>query len=124
MRFPKIPLPQEDEVKFHENARDLAIHYMRGYGQRLIRGAISTAKARRHPIVLKKDVEYTAQRLRTSGRHRRHVVFQFLGAGLLGVFIQGFTAEMLSAEPEPWVAVFYVVIGFLGIFAVFWSLIR
>ena len=71
-----------------------------------------------------KDVEYAAQRLRTSGRHRRHVVFQFLGAGLLGVFVQGFTAEMLSAAPEPWVAIFYVVIGFLGIFGVFWSLIR
>ena len=124
MRLPQLPQLQEDEVSFHENARDLAIHYMRSYGQRLIRGAIATAKARSHPIVLKKDVEYVAQRLRATGRHRRHVVFQFLGAGLLGVFVQGFTAEMLSAEPDIWAAVSYVVIGFVGIFGVFWSLIR
>ena len=68
--------------------------------------------------------KYAAQRLRAGGRNRRNVFLQFIGAGLLGVFLQGFTAEMLAAEPEPWVAVFYVVIGFMGIFGVFWSLIR
>jgi uncharacterized membrane protein YuzA (DUF378 family) len=52
------------------------------------------------------------------------VLLQFLGAGLLGVFLQGFTTEMLLAEPNPWTAVVYVVIGFVGIFSVFWSLIR
>jgi len=31
---------------------------------------------------------------------------------------------MLSAAPSPWTAVVYVVIGFAGIFSVFWSLIR
>ena len=93
-------------------------------GQRLVRDAAAAAKSRRHPLVLLKDVQYAAQRLRATGRNRKNVFLQFIGAGLLGVFLQGFTAEMLAAEPEPWVAVFYVVIGFMGIFGVFWSLIR
>jgi pilus assembly protein TadC len=120
-----IPFPKEEsELKFHENARALAVQTMRGYGERLLRESVSAARARSHPIVLKKDVQYASQLLRSSGRNRKNVFFQFLGAGLLGVFLQGFTAEMLSAEPEPWTAVVYVVIGFAGIFGVFWSLIR
>lgn len=121
----RVPLLGEDpDIRFHENARDLAVQYMRRYGERVIRDAVAAARARKHPIVLKQDVQYAAQRLRTSGRSRRNVFLQFLGAGLLGVFVQGFTAEMLGGAPSPWTAVVYVVIGFVGIFSVFWSLIR
>lgn len=121
----RLPLAREEaDLKFHENARDLAIERTRSYGEKLIREAVSAAKARGHPIVLKKDVQYAIQLLRSSGRNRKNVLFQFLGAGLLGVFLQGFTAEMLGADPDPWTAVVYVAIGFIGIFGVFWSLIR
>ena len=113
-----------EQLKFHENARALAVQRIRRYGERLIRESASAAKARKHPIVQKNDVQYAEQRLRATGRNRKNVLLQFLGAGLLGVFLQGFTTEMLSAEPNPWTAVVYVVIGFLGIFGVFWSLIR
>ena len=117
--------PHEDsELKFHEDARAMAVQHVRSYGQRLVRDAAAAAKSRRHPLVLLKDVQYAAQRLRAAGRNRKTVFLQFIGAGLLGVFLQGFTAEMLAPDPEPWVAVFYVVIGFMGIFGVFWSLIR
>ncbi len=116
--------PVEPHLRFHENARDLAVQQIRDFGERLIREAVSAARARRHPLVLKKDVQYASQLLRAPGRNRKNVLFQFLGAGLLGVFVQGFTAEMLSGDPNPWTAVVYVVIGFLGIFGVFWSLIR
>jgi len=121
----RVPLLGEDpDIRFHENARDLAVQYTRRYGERVIRDAVAAARAREHPIVLKQDVQYAAQRLRRSGRNRRNVFLQFLGAGLLGVFVQGFTAEMLGGAPSPWTAVVYVVIGFVGIFSVFWSLIR
>ena len=112
------------ELKFHENARALAVAEVRSYGEQLIRESVSTASSRRHPLVLKKDVQYALHLLRRENRNRRSVVLQFLGAGLLGVFLQGFTAEMLGASPQPWIAVAYVVIGFMGIFAIFWSLIR
>lgn len=112
------------ELQFHENARALAVQRIRRYGERLIRESVSAAKARHHPIVRKKDVQYAAQRLTSSGRNRKNVLLQIIGAGLLGVFVQGFTAEMLSQAPNPWVAVVYVVIGFAGVFSVFWSLIR
>ncbi len=102
----------------------MAVEYVRSFGERLVRDSLAAAKARRHPLVLKKDVQYASQRLRAAGRNRRNVFLQFIGAGLLGVFLQGFTAEMLAESPQPWVAVFYVVIGFMGIFGVFWSLIR
>ncbi|MEE8138568.1 MAG: hypothetical protein V3T81_06835 [Thermoanaerobaculia bacterium] len=115
---------EKTEPSFHENARDLAVQQMRRYGERLIRESVSAAKARGHPLVLQKDVQYASQLLRTAGRNRKNVFFQFLGAGLLGVFLQGFTAEMLAEDPNPWTAVVYVVIGFVGIFGVFWSLIR
>ena len=113
-----------EQPKFHENARALAVQKIRRYGERLIRESSQAAKARKHPIVQKGDVQYAVHRVGATGRKRKNVVLQFLGAGLLGVFIQGFTTEMLSAEPNPWTAVVYVVIGFLGIFGVFWSLIR
>lgn len=118
-------LPESaDKLKFHENARALAVQKIRRYGERLIRESASAAKARQHPIVQKKDVSYAVHRLRATGRNRKNVLLQFLGAGLLGVFLQGFTTEMLSVDPNPWTAVVYVVIGFVGIFGVFWSLIR
>lgn len=115
---------EDSELKFHETARDMAIQQIRSYGEALIRQSVSTASSRKHPLVLAKDVQYAAHRLHTEFRNRKNVVFQFLGAGLLGVFLQGFVAEMLSAEPSPWAVATYVVIGFVGIFGVFWSLIR
>lgn len=117
-------MEETDQPAFHENARALTVQKIRRYGEKLIRESVSAAKARKHPIVQKRDVQYAAQRLRAAGRNRTNVLLQFLGAGLLGVFLQGFTSEMLSPEPNPWTAVAYVVIGFVGIFGVFWSLIR
>ena len=117
-------MSEEHEVKFHENARDLAVRQIRSYGEELIRQSVTTAKSRKHPLVQAKDVQFAAHRLHTEFRNRKNVVFQFLGAGLLGVFLQGFVAEMLSAEPSAWAVATYVVIGFVGIFGVFWSLIR
>jgi len=112
------------ELKFHEGARDLAVQQTRSYGEDLVRLAVSTAESRRHPLVMAKDVQYASHRMHTEFRNRKNVVFQFLGAGLLGVFLQGFVAEMLSTEPSAWAVAVYVVIGFVGIFGVFWSLIR
>jgi hypothetical protein len=112
------------ELKFHEQARDQAVQQIRTYGQELIQESVSTAQTRKHPLVLQKDVQYAAHRLHTEFRNRKNVLFQFLGAGLIGVFLQGFTAEMLTAEPNLWAVVVYVVVGFMGLFGVFWSLIR
>ena len=121
LHVPDAPPP---ELKFHEHARDHAVELIRDYGGRLIRGSVSTAGSRKHPLVLKKDVQFASQRLQTEFRNRKNVVFQFLGAGLLGVFVQGFTAEMLAESPQLWTVAVYVVIGFIGLFGVFWSLIR
>ena len=118
------PTVDEQELKFHEGARDLAVQHTRSYGEELVRMSVSTAESRHHPLVLAKDVQYASHRLHTEFRNRKNVVFQFLGAGLLGVFLQGFVAEMLSTEPSAWAVAVYVVIGFVGIFGVFWSLIR
>ena len=115
---------EDQELKFHEGARDLAVQQIRSYGEELVRMSVSTAESRHHPLVLAKDVQYASHRLHTEFRNRKNVVFQFLGAGLLGVFLQGFVAEMLSANPSAWAVAVYVVIGFVGIFGVFWSLIR
>lgn len=114
----------EQELKFHEGARDLAVQQIRSYGEELVRLSVSTAESRHHPLVLAKDVQYASHRLHKEFRNRKNVIFQFLGAGLLGVFLQGFVAEMLSPEPSAWAVAVYVVIGFVGIFGVFWSLIR
>jgi len=113
-----------EEIHFHEHARDQAVQQIRTYGQELIRESVATAKTRRHPLVLQKDVQYASHRLHTEFRNRKNVLFQFMGAGLIGVFLQGFTAEMLTAEPNLWAVVVYVVVGFSGLFGVFWSLIR
>lgn len=118
------PTVEDQELKFHEGARDLAVQQIRSYGEELVRMSVSTAESRHHPLVLAKDVQYASHRLHTEFRNRKNVVFQFLGAGLLGVFLQGFVAEMLSADPSAWAVAVYVVIGFVGIFGVFWSLIR
>lgn len=115
---------EAQELKFHETGRDVAVQQIRSYGEQLVRLSVSTAESRHHPLVLAKDVQYASHRMHTEYRNRKNVVFQFLGAGLLGVFLQGFVAEMLSTEPSAWAVAVYVVIGFVGIFGVFWSLIR
>lgn len=112
------------ELRFHEHARDQITQQIRTYGHELIRESVSTAKARKHPLVQQRDVQFAAQRLHTEFRNRKNVLLQFMGAGLLGVFLQGFTSEMLVAEPNLWAVVVYVVVGFAGLFGVFWSLIR
>ena len=118
------PTENGEVIQFHEHARDQAVQQIRTYGQELVRESVATARTRRHPLVLQKDVQYAAHRLHTEFRNRKNVLFQFMGAGLLGVFLQGFTAEMLTAEPNLWAVVVYVVVGFIGLFGVFWSLIR
>ena len=118
------PAGVEQELKFHESARDLTVQQIRSYGEQLVRLAVSTAESRRHPLVQAKDVQYASLRLQTEFRNRKNVVFQFLGAGLLGVFLQGFVAEIISSDPSAWALAVYVVIGFAGVFGVFWSLIR
>ena len=120
----KEPSPNAEELEFHEHARDQAIQHIRTYGQQLVRESVSTALARSHPLVLQKDVQSASHRIHTEFRNRKNVLFQFMGAGLLGVFLQGFTAEMLTESPNLWAAVVYVLVGFAGLFGIFWSLIR
>lgn len=115
---------RKTELRFHEHARDQLTQQIRTYGHELIRESVSTAKARKHPLVQQRDVQFAAQRLHTEFRNRKNVLLQFMGAGLLGVFLQGFTSEMLLPEPNLWAVVVYVVVGFAGLFGVFWSLIR
>ena len=119
-----VEAKQDSQLKFHEGGRDLAVQQIRSYGEELVRLSVTTAESRRHPLVMAKDVQYASHRLHTEFRNRKNVIFQFLGAGLVGVFLQGFVAEMLSSEPSAWAVAVYVVIGFVGVFGVFWSLIR
>ena len=136
--------PQEPrDLKFHESARDLAVQQIRSYGEELVRQSVSTAESRRHPLVLTKDVQYASHAsLMSAEIHFRSnspasattrpsgaMIEEMAGkasmtGGLLGVFLHGFVAEMLSSEPSAWAVAVYVVIGFIGVFGVFWSLIR
>ena len=112
------------ELPFHEHARDQLTQQIRTYGQELIREAVDTARARKHPLVQQRDVQFAAHRLHTEFRDRTNVLLQIIGAGLIGVFLQGFAIEMLADSPNLWAVVVYVVVGFAGLFGVFWSLIR
>ena len=85
---------------------------------------MAAAHARKHPIVQQRDVQFAARRLHTEFRNRANVLLQIIGAGLIGVFLQGFAIEMLADTPSAWPVVVYVVVGFSGLFSVFWSLIR
>ncbi len=112
------------ELSFHEHARDQLTKQIRTYGQELIRESVDTARARKHPLVQQRDVQFAAHRLHTEFRDRTNVLLQIIGAGLIGVFLQGFAIEMLADSPNLWAVVVYVVVGFAGLFGVFWSLIR
>lgn len=111
-------------LPFHEHARDQLTHQIRTYGEALVRESVDTARARKHPLVQQRDVQFAAHRLHTEFRNRPTVLLQIVGAGLIGVFLQGFTVEMLAETPNLWAVVVYVVVGFTGLFGVFWSLIR
>ena len=118
------PASGSGELSFHEHARDQLTQQIRTYGQELIRESVETARARKHPLVQQKDVQFAARRLHTEFRDRTNVLLQIGGAGMIGVFVQGFAIEMLAQSPNPWAVVVYVVVGFAGLFGVFWSLIR
>lgn len=109
---------------FHEHARDQVTQQIRTYGNELIRESVDIAMARKHPLVQQRDVQFAAQRLHTAFRDRTTAFLQLMGAGLIGVFLQGFAIEMLAESPNLWAVVVYVVVGFAGLFGVFWSLIR
>ncbi len=121
---PTTERDRSKELAFHEHAKDQLTQQIRTYGQELIRESVSTARAQKHPLVQQKDVQQAAHRLHTEFRNRTAVLLQFMGAGLIGVFLQGFAIEMLAENPNLWAVVVYVVVGFAGLFGVFWSLIR
>lgn len=121
---PAEPGTDPKELSFHEHARDQLTQQIRTYGQELIRESVEAARARQHPLVQQRDVQFAAHRLHTGFRNRTTVLLQIIGAGLIGVFLQGFSTEMLAESPNLWAVVVYVVVGFAGLFGVFWSLIR
>jgi uncharacterized membrane protein YuzA (DUF378 family) len=116
--------PSAKELPFHEHARDQLTQQIRSYGQELVRESVDAARARKHPLVQRRDVQFAAHRLHTEIRDRTNMLLQIVGAGLVGIFLQGFAIEMLGEAPNPWAVVVYVVVGFTGLFGVFWSLIR
>lgn len=117
-------LEQAREMPFHEHARDQLTQQIRTYAQQLIRESVDAARTRKHPIVQQRDVKVAARGMHSAFRNRTNMLLQIIGAGLIGVFIQGFAIEMLAESPHPWAVVVYVVVGFTGLFGVFWSLIR
>ena len=118
------PASEDKGLPFHEHARDQLTQQIRTYGHELIRESVEIARARKHPLVQQRDVQFAAQRLHAAVRDRTTVLLQITGAGLIGVFLQGFTIEMLAESPHLWAVVVYVVVGFAGLFGAFWSLIR
>jgi uncharacterized membrane protein YuzA (DUF378 family) len=114
----------QEQLAFHEHGRDQLTKQLRSYGEELIRESVDTARSRKHPLVQRRDVQDAAHRLHIEFRDRTNVVLQIFGAGLIGIFLQGFAFEMLAESPSPWAVVVYVVVGFAGLFGVFWSLLR
>jgi histone H3/H4 len=114
---------EDRELAFHEHARDQITHQVRTYAQELVRRSVDTAHDRNHPLVQQRDVQFAAHRLHTKVRSRTRTLLQVTGAGLVGVFLQGFASEMLAGSPNSWAVVVYVVVGFVGLFGLFWSLI-
>ena len=53
---------ERDELSFHEHARDQLTQQIRTYGQGLIRESVDTARARKHPLVQQRDVQFAARR--------------------------------------------------------------
>ncbi len=117
--MPQIPIDES----FHEEAEREVERHVEEYGARLIQQAKSFSRRRKHPLVLRRDVESAREVLddRPSGVARS--LIQIPSAGLVGAFLHGFTSELLG-DPDPLKTILYVAVGLVGSLGVFYSIFR
>lgn len=115
----QIPIDES----FHEEAEREVERDVEEYGARLIRQAKSFSKRRKHPLVMKKDVQSAREVLDMRPSSVARNLIQIPSAGLVGAFLHGFTSELLG-DADPLKTIVYVAVGLLGSLGVFYSIFR
>jgi hypothetical protein len=107
--------------ELHPQAKKLVKQFINNFTESLIVQAKVLAFRRGAELVLSNDVQEALEIItkeRTKNWKKQIVII--LGSALLGAFVQGFVTE-LSGGNTVLMAV-YTVLGFIGMFLVFWGL--
>jgi protein-S-isoprenylcysteine O-methyltransferase Ste14 len=117
--------PQIDAIdkELHPQAEKTAKQYINEFATSLLLQAKITAYRSKADVVLSSHVD---EALDTINRGRKQIwsreLVIIIGSALLGAFIQGFISERSSGNSL--LIATYVVLGFVGMFLVFWGLRR
>jgi hypothetical protein len=108
----------------HPQAAELIKQYASDFAESLIFQSKILAHQRKDDVVLRSHVEEALTILSTRQQKWRDQIAIILGSALFGAFVQGFTDQWFAEMPNmPLIAV-YVVLGFVGVFGIFYGLRR
>ena len=119
--------PQLEAIdkSLHQQAKSLAKNCVNDFATSLLLQAKLIAYQQKADVVLSRHVEEARDVILNQRKHSRSQELSIaIGGALFGAFAQGFISELSLPMLRPlWIAI-YTVIGFVGIFLVFWGLQR
>ncbi len=111
------------EKELHPQATELAKKYVRDFASSLLFQAKAIATNKKADVVLSSHVE---EALKTIQKQQEdswiNEVCKIIGSALFGAFVQGFVTE-LEAGNTPLI-VTYTIMGFVGVFLIFYGFRR
>jgi hypothetical protein len=109
--------------ELHPQAEKLAKQYIKDFSISLLLQAKLIAYRAKADIVLRNHIDEAIETINKNKRQSwSHELSIILGGAFLGAFIQGFLAELSSGNAI--LIAIYTLIGFIGMFMVFWGLRR
>lgn len=113
----------ELDVELHPQAQQVARKYINEFAVALIMQAKTLAFSKRAKLVLTVHVEEALDVLNKKGQRAwpRELAI-ILGSTFFGVFLQGFVSNLSSGNA--FLIAAYALMGFVGVFMVFWGLRR
>ena len=118
----------QDEVinkDIHPQAKSLIRDVVNEFATVLLLQAKTIACQRGADIVLSSHVHEAREAIFSERKQSRSRELKIaIGGALFGAFVQGFINELSLTTSRPiWIAI-YTIVGFIGIFLIFWGLLR
>lgn len=108
------------EKALHPEAKKLAKQYIKEFSESLLMQSKAIATIKKADVVISSHVEEALKILKSKQEDSWLSEFnKIIGGALFGTFIQGFTTELEKGNTT--LIVTYTIMGFVGMFLIFWS---
>jgi len=119
-------MSQQGEIvnkEMHSHARESVIQYVEEFSTSLILQSKLIAYRSEADIVLRKHVNEALSEIQSATKTSwNKEILVIIGSAFFGAFAQGFVTELSNGNTT--LILVYVILGFVGIFMIFWALRR